>query len=199
MRTLADLPAATAHLSALLTARGPAVTVAEVRAASRALLDGTDLTARVLTGNAHPVAGNPAEAARHLTAALPHLQRLLHAQVATLTPPAPAVLLLAQQIRDRLAAAAGLTRRLERDRQTGGPADGLARVGTALARWAAETGPAAAPSGTACTPQPRPAGCSRRAPTPPAAAAPRCSGCRSPPPRTAHTRSLPPPRTARPR
>jgi len=143
--TLADLPDATAHLGALLSQRGAALTATEARAVTRALLDGVQLTAQVLTA-AHPGSatappdGWVAVAAQHLQAALPHLQHLAHGQVATLTPPAPSVLVLARQIRERLTTLTALVDRLERDHR---PAD-LARVAQPLSRWALETVPVAA-------------------------------------------------------
>jgi len=143
-RTLAELPEATAHLGALLSQRGAALTVTEARAVTRALLDGVQLTTQVLTGTDHSSqtdpAGPAAVAAQHLQAALPHLQHLAYGQVATLTPAAPSVLLLARQIRERLATLTALVDRLERDHR---PAD-LARVAQPLSRWALETVPVAA-------------------------------------------------------
>ncbi len=142
--TLADLPDATAHLGALLSQRGAALTATEARAVTRALLDGVQLTAQVLTA-AHPGSatappdGWVAVAAQHLQAAVPHLQHLAYSQVATLTPPAPSVLLLARQIRERLTTLTALVDRLERDHR---PAD-LARVAQPLSRWALETVPVA--------------------------------------------------------
>ncbi len=144
VRTLADLPDATAHLGALLSQRGAALTVAEARAVTRALLDGVQLTAEVLTA-AHPGSatappdGPVAVAAKHLQAALPQLQHLAYGQVATLTPPAPSVLLLARQIREQLTTLTALVDRLEREHR---PAD-LARVAPPLSRWALETVPVA--------------------------------------------------------
>jgi len=141
--TLADLPDATAHLGALLSQRGAALTATETRAVTRALLDGVQLTAQVLTATHHGSETDPeapaAVAAQHLQAALPHLQHLAHGQIATLTPPAPSVLLLARQIRERLTTLTALVDRLERDRR---PAD-LARVAQPLSRWALETVPVA--------------------------------------------------------
>lgn len=142
-RTLAELPEATAHLGALLSQRGAALTVTEARAVTRTLLDGVQLTAQVLTATASSgtAAQEPAAlAARHLQAALPHLQHLAYGQVATLTPAAPSVLLLARQIRERLATLTALVDRLERDRRPGD----LARVAQPLSRWALETVPVAA-------------------------------------------------------
>ncbi len=143
VRTLAELPDATAHLGALLSQRGAALTATETRAVTRALLDGVQLTTQVLTA-AHPGGGTgpqapAAVAAQHLQAALPHLQHLAHGQVATLTPPAPRVLLLARQIREQLTTLSALVERLERDHR---PAD-LARVAQPLSRWALETAPVA--------------------------------------------------------
>ena len=142
-RTLADLPDATAHLGALLSQRGAALTVTEARAVTRALLDGVQLTAQVLTATHHSSETDPqgpaALAAQHLQAALPHLQHLAHGQVATLTPPAPSVLLLARQIRERMATLTALVDRLEREHR---PTD-LARVAQPLSRWALETVPVA--------------------------------------------------------
>jgi len=141
--TLADLPDATAHLGALLSQRGAALTATETRAVTRALLDGVQLTTQVLTATHHGSETDPqgpaAVAAQHLQAAVPHLQHLAYSQVATLTPPAPSVLLLARQIRERLTTLTALVDRLERDHR---PAD-LARVAQPLSRWALETVPVA--------------------------------------------------------
>jgi len=142
-RTLADLPDATAHLGELLSQRGAALTATEARAVTRALLDGVQLTTQVLTATHHGSETDPegpaAVAAQHLQAALPHLQRLAYGQVATLTPPAQRVLLLARQIREGLTTLSALVDRLERDHR---PAD-LARVARPLSRWALETVPVA--------------------------------------------------------
>jgi len=140
--TLADLPDATAHLGALLTQRGAALTATETCAVTRSLLDGVQLTAQVLTATASggiPTQAPAAVAARHLQAALPHLQHLAHGQVATLSPPAPGVLVLARQIRERLATLSALVDRLERDNRP----DDLARVAQPLSRWALEIVPVA--------------------------------------------------------
>ncbi len=143
VRTLADLPGATAHLGALLSRRGAALTATETRAVTRALLDGVQLTTQVLTATHHSsetdTQAPAAVAAQHLQAALPHLQHLAHGQVATLTPPAPSVLVLARQIRERLTTLTALVDRLERDNR---PAD-LARAAQPLSRWALETVPVA--------------------------------------------------------
>ena len=142
-RTLADLPDATAHLGELLSQRGAALTATEARAVTRALLDGVQLTTQVLTATQHGSETDPegpaAVAAQHLQAALPHLQHLAYGQIATLTPPAPSVLLLGRQIRERLTTLTALVDRLECDHR---PAD-LARVAQPLSRWALETVPVA--------------------------------------------------------
>ncbi len=123
VRSLADLPDAAAHLGALLTQRGAALTATETHAVTRALLDGVQLTTQVLTAthDAHRTATQAptAAAAQHLQAALPHLQHLAHGQVATLTPPAPSVLVLARQIRERLTTLTALVDRF--DATTGRP------------------------------------------------------------------------------
>jgi len=85
---VSDLPAATAHLSALVHARGPDLTAAEARAASKALAAGIKVTTQVLA-------------------------QLLQGQLATLTLPAPGVRMLAEQIVDQLSALAKLADRLD--------------------------------------------------------------------------------------
>ncbi len=77
------------------------------------------------------------EAARLLRQAVPDLQQLLHSELATLTPPAPGVLLLSQQIQHRLTAAGGLHDTLT----GGGPAGAREALSQALTRWAVTTGP----------------------------------------------------------
>ncbi len=105
-----DLPAATAHLSALVHARGPELTAGEARVVARALSDGVQVTARVLAQLPGPAA---TDAAGQLGDAAPHLPQLLQVQLATLTPPVPGVRFLAEQVRDRLGGLAKLADRLD--------------------------------------------------------------------------------------
>ena len=130
--TVAALPDATRHLTALLAGRGAELTALEARAVARALADGAELTARVLTGTGLGPAAS--DAAGLLTAALPHLQRVFEARVATLTTPAAQVVVLTQQIRERINALAGLVDRLN---DTASSTE-LARIALPLARWAGE-------------------------------------------------------------
>lgn len=135
--TVAALPDATRHLTALLAGRGAELTAQEARAVTRALAGGAQLTARVLTdtglGPAAP------DAARLLTTAASHLQRVLETRMATLTAPAAAVVLLTQQIRERINALAGLVDRLHDTARTAE----LTRIALPLSRWAGEAAAAA--------------------------------------------------------
>jgi len=129
-----DLPAATAHLSALVHARGPDLTATEARAASKALAAGIKVTTQVLAQLPGPAA---ADAAAHWRGAAPHLPQLLQGQLATLTPPAPGVRMLAEQIVDQLSALAKLADRL--DNAAPGSTDlprRLQPLADLLARWA---------------------------------------------------------------
>lgn len=134
VRDVGELPPATRHLTALLTARGPALTAVEARAVARTLAAGADLTARILE-RAHPQQPDGSAAADHLHAAAKHLQKVANAKVATLRPPAPAVLFLTQQIGLRLTAARDLTDQLPRTQ--GSPA-ALDRIAPPLLAWAGE-------------------------------------------------------------
>ncbi len=131
---VSDLPAATAHLSALVHVRGPDLTAAEARAASKALAAGIKVTTQVLAQLPGPAA---ADAAAHWGRAAPHLPQLLQGQLATLTPPAPGVRMLAEQIVDQLSALAKLADRL--DNAAPGSTDlprRLQPLADLLARWA---------------------------------------------------------------
>ena len=134
VRSVAELPAATRHLSALLTARGPALTAGEARAVARTMAAGADLTARTLE-RTHSRQPDGSAAAAHLHTAAAHLQMVANAKVATLRPPAPAVLFLTQQISLRLTAARDLT--AHPPRTPGSPA-GLDRIAPPLLAWAGE-------------------------------------------------------------
>jgi len=134
VRSVAELPAATRHLTALLTARGPALTAVEARAVARTLATGADLTARILD-HTHPQRPDISAAAAHLHAAAKNLQTVANAKVATLRPPAPAVLFLTQQISLRLTATRDLTDQLPRT--PGSPAV-LDRTAPPLLAWAGE-------------------------------------------------------------
>ena len=155
VRRLADLPAAGQQLAELLRSRGSQLTVVEVRAALRAVTYGVDLTARALT--AWPAAptvldegdaqfrgappsqpGDANRAVEQLQQALPDLQHLLHSPLATLTPPAPGVLLLSQQLQTRLTAAGRLHDQLQ---SHAAPAAPRAALNQALARWAVTAAP----------------------------------------------------------
>ena len=135
VRSVAELPAATRHLTAMLTARGPALTAVEARAVARTLAAGADLAARILDRT------HPQQPAADLHAAAAHLQTVANAKVASLGPPAPAVLFLTQQIGLRLTAARDLTDQLPRP--PGSPA-GLDRIAPPLLAWAGEAGATAA-------------------------------------------------------
>ncbi len=134
VRDVAELPAATRHLTALLTATGPALTAVESRAVARTLAAGADLTARILNRN-HPQHPDGSAAATHLHTAAKHLQKVANAKVATLRPPAPAVLFLTQQIGLQLAAARDLTDQLPR---TPGSPAAVDRIAPPLLAWAGE-------------------------------------------------------------
>ncbi len=164
VRTTADLPQATATLARLIADRGPDLTADETTTVARTLAEGVDLTRRLLTAAtdtpAHPAA---AAAGAHLDAALPHLLTVAHGEIATLTTPAPAVLFLTRQIRERLTALSALAGHLQPGPQAARQAD-LQRILEPLSRWAAETaGPAtqlrnslhaAAAAGRLLTPHP---------------------------------------------
>jgi len=106
---ITDLPAATAHLSALVHARGPELTAGEARVVARALSDGVQVTEQVLAQVPGPAVG---EAAGFLREALTHLPQTQQVQLATLTPAVPGVRFLAEQVRDRLGGLAKLADRL---------------------------------------------------------------------------------------
>lgn len=131
---------ATRRLAALVTARGAGLTAIETRSVARALTEGVDLAARVLTAWGGDMVSP--DAVSRLSAALPDLQHVVHAQLATLTPPAPAVLFLCQQVRERLAAIAGLVDRVEHDTSAGRRGE-LVRVAAAVSQWAVEAAGAA--------------------------------------------------------
>jgi len=130
VRNVDELPAATRHLTAMLTARGPALTAVEARAVARTLAAGAHLTARL-----HSRQPDGSAAAAHLHAAAKHLQTVANAKVASLRPPAPAVLFLTQQISLRLTAARDLTDQLPR---TPGSPAALDRIAPPLLAWAGE-------------------------------------------------------------
>jgi len=136
VRNVAELPAATRHLTALLTARGPALTAVESRAVARTLAAGAHLTARILD-RTHPQHPDGSAAAVNLRAAAAHLQQVANAKVATLRPPAPAVLFLTQQIGQRLTAARDLTDQLPR---TPGSPSAVDVIVPPLLSWAGEAG-----------------------------------------------------------
>jgi len=153
VRRLADLPAANRQLAELLRSRGSSVTVVDVRAALRAVTYGVDLTAQALTAEHTPAVpagtGGPGQAQQRqpadrgraveqLQQALPDLQLVLHSPLATLTPPAPSVRALGQQIRTRLSAAGRLHEELHARSATGAPREALSQ---ALAAWAVTAAP----------------------------------------------------------
>ncbi len=133
VRNVAELPAATRHLSTLLTARGPALTAAESRAVARTLAAGADLTAQVIA-RTHPQQPDGPAAAAHLHAAAVHLQKVANAKVATLRPPTPAVLFLTQQISLQFTAARDRTDQLPRT-PSSPPVD---RITPPLLAWAGQ-------------------------------------------------------------
>lgn len=136
VRTVADLPPATWQLTQLIAARGAELTAVEARAVARVLAAGVELTARVLADPASTAPGSAVT--RHLSAAVPHLQQVAGRPLATLTPPSPAVLFLAQQLRERLTAVSGLVDHLQHERRPSAPRADLARIARPLSRWAAE-------------------------------------------------------------
>lgn len=151
---LADLPVASAQLADLLHRRGGRLTVTEARAALRTVAYGLHLTASTLTAGTRGTRPDPntrsglEEAAGQLRAALPDLQVVMQSQLATLTSPAPALLLLSQQIHTQLSAAGRLHDALQPGPDTGpaeaGPAGaGAARdtLHQALTRWAVTAAP----------------------------------------------------------
>jgi hypothetical protein len=127
-------------LAALLTRRGSQLTAVEARAVARVLADGADLTRRILTPTSD--GGATGQAAAHLTAALPGLQAVRTGQISTLTPPSPAVLTLAGQIGQRIAALTRLVDRLTGS-ETALNASALHPVVAPLALWAAQAAAAA--------------------------------------------------------
>lgn len=137
VRTVGELPNATRNLAALVAGRGAKLTALEARAVARALTEGVDLTARVLT--AAP-SGEPAAlaAAGQLSGALSGLQQIVHGQLATLTPPEPAVLFLAQQIRERLTVVTRLVDQLQHEISPRSAAEGLLRVAATMSQWSIE-------------------------------------------------------------
>lgn len=147
---LADLPVAGGQLADLLHRRGSRLTVTEVRAALRTVAFGLDLTARALAAEQHPgssaAGGAPDpgdrsaldQAVGQVRQALPDLRIVMQSQLATLTPPAPSVLLLNQQIQTRLAATGRLHDALPAD---AGAATAHRDLNRALTRWAVTAGP----------------------------------------------------------
>lgn len=137
VRTVGQLPTATRHLAALVAGRGAQLTVLEARAVARVLAEGFDLTARVLTAAPSREPTGRA-AAGHLSGALFSLQQVLHGQLATLTSPAPAVLFLAQQIRERLTVVTALVDQLQSEASPRPAVEGLRRVAATMSRWSLE-------------------------------------------------------------
>jgi hypothetical protein len=135
VRTLTDLPVATATLGVLLEQRGAELTAAETRSTAQALAQGIDLAIRLSITTNNP-AGTPSAALRGMRDAIPPLRQMLHEPFATLTPPAPALVHLAHQIREGLAAAGFLVDRLERTERHGATADRLARLAQPVTQWA---------------------------------------------------------------
>ena len=148
---ITDLPGAARRLAEIVSHRGSRLTAIETRAVLRTVVTGVDLAARVLaeldasagehreSGAGPDTAGlrGGAEAAAHLQSALPDLQQVLHAQLATLTPPSQGVLLLSQQIHSKLSTASGLHDTLTRNDSLGSGGDAL---GQTLARWSMTAG-----------------------------------------------------------
>ncbi|MDP9496638.1 MAG: hypothetical protein M3P46_03055 [Actinomycetota bacterium] len=196
VRSLGDLPEATATLTALLQHRGADLTALEARATLQALTAGVDLTARLLHATSR--GDDPAAAAAgHLHAAVPPLRQLLHEPLATLTPPSAGVLHLAQQIRAQLTAASTLADRLHPMQPRRGPrtwSGSLSRSPSGPPRRPRSPARCA----TACNRPPTAPGCWPPAATPTAAATSTCCGARSPAPPTARTPPWPPPTAAPP-
>jgi hypothetical protein len=138
VRTVGELPNATRHLAALVAGRGADLTALEARAVARALTEGVDLTTRVLTAapNGEPAAALAATG--QLSGALSGLQQIVHGQLATLTPPEPAVLFLAHQIRERLRVVTRLVDQLQHETSPRSATDGLRRVAATMSQWADE-------------------------------------------------------------
>jgi hypothetical protein len=147
---ITDLPGASRRLADVVSHRGPRLTAVEARAALRTVVTGVDVAARVLAeldGSPHGANGvarqdtpglrGAGEVAAQLRSALPDLQQVLHAQLATLTPPSRGVLLLSQQIHGQLSSASSLHETLCRNDSLRPGADG---VGHVLARWSMTAG-----------------------------------------------------------
>lgn len=138
VRTVGELPNAIRHLAALVAGRGAKLTALEARAVARALTEGVDLTARVLTAAPSREPAAALAAAGQLSGALSGLQQIVHGQLATLTPPEPAVLFLAQQIRERLAVVTRLVDQLQHETSPRSAAGGLRRVAATMSQWSIE-------------------------------------------------------------
>jgi hypothetical protein len=135
VRTLTDLPDATATLAVLLEQRGAEVTVAETRSTAQALAQGIDLTIRLWVAT-NRVDGPPSAVLQCMRDAIPALRQLLHEPFATLTPPAPAVVHLAHQVREGLEAAGSHVDRLERSVRHGAATQNLVRLTAPMTQWA---------------------------------------------------------------
>lgn len=131
---LAQLPAATEHLAALVRARGADLTALEAGATCRVLADGLTLTGRILhatTGPYEPVR----DLAVRLHDAVPHLQAVAAGRLATLTPPSMQLQYAAGSIREQLRAIAGLADRLDREPDS---RHHLQRLTPLLTAWACQ-------------------------------------------------------------
>jgi hypothetical protein len=137
VRTVKDLPAATATLGLLLQRRGAALTVGETRATARALAQGFELADQVLLHTG--LRGSPtATAAKQLREAIPPLRQLFQEPAATLTPPSPAVLHLTHQIREGLDSVAFLIDRPDHREGQDATAVNRARLAGPMTQWTLE-------------------------------------------------------------
>lgn len=109
-----DLPAATQGLAAAVRQRGPSIAIDEIRSVVRMLRGGLEDVAAVLERPASP-AMPWLETARAIRAALPFLEHLRRAPVATFTPVTMAFAAAARDITHTIDALAGVAHRIPPD------------------------------------------------------------------------------------